>query len=59
VEPHKVNPPRRWWHRIVALDYARSQLRARETVERIGLSKSDKDTRKLYNDLMLTLRGDK
>jgi hypothetical protein len=55
VEPHKVNPPMRWWQRIGALDNARIKRRAREAVERHGLAKVDTETRRLYNDLILEM----
>ena len=56
VEPHQVNPPLRWWLRLQAYDTARSQRTARETVERVGLAKSDAATQKAYDALMIALR---
>jgi hypothetical protein len=57
VEPHKVNPPFLWWRRIIAIDGARRKRAARETVESLGLGKVDEETRQLYEDLVLTMKG--
>jgi hypothetical protein len=57
VEPHTVNPPLSWWIKLNAWDAARAKRQARETVERKGLAQSDPDTQRIYNDLMLELRG--
>lgn len=59
VEPHKVNPPVVWWKRLTLLDGARRSRAAREAVERYGLGKVNADTKRQYNDLMLTLLGKK
>lgn len=57
LEPHNVDPPLRWWLRVNALDEAKAQRLAREFVERHGLDKADADTKRLYNDLVLTITG--
>ena len=55
LEPHRVNPPLRWWLRLGALDQARNQRQARELVERAGMDKVSPDTRTMYNELMLAM----
>jgi type II secretory pathway component PulJ len=57
IEPHKVNPPVRWWVRLGMLEEARGKRRAREAVERLGLGKVDPDQRRAYDDLIFELRG--
>ena len=59
MEPHKVNPPLKWWLRWNALEDARANYAARELVERVGLGKVDAATQRRYNALMLELTGKK
>ncbi len=57
VEPHRVNPPNRWWLRLQAWDYARARRGAREAVDAHGLGGVSQETAKIYSDLILEIRG--
>jgi len=53
------NTPARWYRRWLEWEHAQALRAAREAVEKHGMANVSDDARRLYNDLILSLRDDK